>query len=109
MTITIPDVVSSILGLVVPILYGFIKSPTWSSTVNRIVSIALSLVTSAVVLAVYYLGAGFDASSPAAWAQAILLGLVVSQAAYALGLKTLSATIEASKASDPTPTPTPAA
>lgn len=89
-TTAIPTTVAFLLNLVVPLVYGFIKNPVWSKSVNRIVAIALSLVVSAIILVIYYASIGFHFATPQDIAQVIILGLATSQAAYSLGLKEIS-------------------
>lgn len=105
LSFTLPTAVSTLLNAIVPVVYGFIKNPDWSKTANRVLALVLSLLVTILVLVIYYLSVGFDRSSATEWVQAIIYGVVASQAAYSLGLKDVSDAVTTSlhttTASDP--------
>ena len=77
----IPAAIIAVLGLVTPWLLALVNQPHWSPLVKRLIAVAGSVVLSLAVLVWYYAWAG---DPWPAWPQLVLLGLLVSQATYAL-------------------------
>lgn len=94
---TIPAGVLVLLALVAPYVQALIQRPTWKPAVKKIVSVALALVVTAIVLWFYYVYTG---DVVPAWPALALLAIVVAQASYALVTKSTATAVE--QATSPT-------
>lgn len=88
---TIPAGVLVLLALVAPYVQALIQRPSWKPAVKKIVSVALALVLTAIVLWFYYVYTG---DVVPAWPVLALLALVVAQASYALVTRNTAIAVE---------------
>lgn len=88
---TIPAGVLVLLALAAPYVQAIIQRPEWTPTVKKVLSIALSVALTAVVLAFYYVYTG---DVIPAWPVLVLLAVVVAQASYALVTKNTAQAVE---------------
>lgn len=87
----IPAAIVTIIGVLTPYLVALVNSPRWSTGQKRVVAVVGSLVLTGVSLAIYYASSGEPIPD---WWQLLLLGLVVSQAIYALLAKPTAKALE---------------
>lgn len=76
-----PAGVLTLLSIFAPYAIALINHPSWPAAWKRTVAVTVSLILTLVVLGFYYVSTG-DAIPQ--WPALILLGLVVSQAAFTL-------------------------
>ena len=88
----IPAGVLTLLAFFAPYAIALINHPGWPARWKYVVSIAVSLALTVIVLALYYLMSGDTIPQ---WPVLLLLSIVVTQAAYALILKPSAAALEA--------------
>jgi hypothetical protein len=81
---TVPTIVLVLVNFFAPYLVSIIASPLWPKAAVKWISIATSAILAAAVLIVAHFGFGFAIP---AWPQLLILGVVVTQAAYSLLLK----------------------
>lgn len=84
MPIVLPEIPAGILTLLsffAPYAIAAINHPSWKSGSKRLVAIVFSIILTLVVIVFYYLMTGDTIQS---WPIMILLGLIVSQAAFTL-------------------------
>lgn len=94
MEITLPAIpagVITLLGLLAPYAIALINHPAWPAGSKRIVSIAVSLALTVLALVMYFVITG---DAVPGWPLLLILGLIVSQAAYALLSKGSATRIE---------------
>jgi len=75
----IPAGVLTLLSVLAPYAIAFINHPSWPAGSKRIIAVAVSLALTLVVLGGYY---AFTGDLVPQWPVLILLGVVVSQAAF---------------------------
>lgn len=88
---TLPAGLVAVLGLLTPYAIALLSNPKWSPAAHRLMAVAVSLLVSVAAIFLYY-GAS-EEPVPSLW-QLILLGLLVSQAAYALIAKPSAKALE---------------
>ena len=89
---TLPAGLVAVLGLLTPYAIALLSNPKWSPSAHRLIAVAVSFIVSVAALFLYYGASGEPV--PSLW-QLLLLGLLVSQAAYALIMKPSAKSLEA--------------
>src|SRR5690606_9868915 len=87
----IPAGMLTLLAFFAPYAIALINHPGWKAGSKRLVSIVVSIVVAAVVLALDYLLTGDPIPN---WPILLLLSITVTQAAYALVLKSSANNVE---------------
>lgn len=88
---TIPAGVLTLLALLAPYVQALVQRPQWTPAVKKVISVALALVLTGVVLGFYYLYTG---DVVPAWPVLVLLAIVVAQASYTLVTKPTATALE---------------
>jgi hypothetical protein len=95
MEITLPLMPSGLAVLLAffsPYAIAVVNHPAWPSKYKRLVSLVVTVILAAVSMLFYYLLTGYVYPDPA---QFFVLFLIISQAAYALVLKSSAKALEA--------------
>jgi len=95
MEIAIPAIPAGVLLLLnffAPYATSLVVKPNWSTKAKKVAAIVVALVLAALVLLLAFFGFGVEIPE---WPALLLLGVVVSQAAYDLVLKKSADTLTA--------------
>jgi hypothetical protein len=95
MDITLPLMPSGLTVLLAffsPYAVAVVNPPAWPVKYKRLVALVVTVLLAAISMLFYYLMTGYVVPDPA---QFIVLFLIISQAAYALVLKSSAKTLEA--------------
>lgn len=87
----VPASIVTILGILTPYLVALVNQPRWSATQKRVIGAVGSFAVSGAAIAIYY---GVSGEPVTNWWSMLLLGLLVSQTAYALVAKPSAKTLE---------------
>jgi hypothetical protein len=88
---TIPAGVLVLLGLLAPYVQALIQRPHWSPAWKKIISVALAIILTALVLIFYFAATGDVIPD---WPVLVLLVVVVAQASYTMVTKASASALE---------------
>jgi uncharacterized membrane protein YccC len=86
-----PSGITALLAFLSPYAIAIVNDPIWPAKYKRLVSLIVTGVLAGLCMALFYMMTGYVYPNPA---QFFLLFLLISQAAYALVLKSSAKTLE---------------